>query len=319
MDIQPLSIFICPIASITTTSLPGGIEGTSYSQTIMTMGGVSPMIFSIVSGSLPPGLSLDPSSGTISGIPTASGTFNFTVQFTTGCGSVATQPLSIFICPTITITTTSLPGGIEGTSYSQTIMTTGGMSPITFSIVSGSLPTGLSINSSTGTISGTPTAGGTFNFTVQAASSCGSVATQNLSIFICPAISIITTSLPGGIEGTSYSQTIMTMNGVSPTFSIVSGSLPTGLSINSSTGTISGTPTAGGTFNFTVKAASSCGSVATQPLSIFICPTITITTTSLPGGTEGTPYSATILTTGGVSPITFSIVSGSGSLPLAYL
>ena len=311
MATQPLSIFICPTITITTTSLPGGVKGTFYSETIMTSGGMAPITFSIVSGSLPTGLSINSSTGTISGTPTANGTFSFTVQATSGCGSVATQPLSIFICPTITITTTSLPGGIEGMSYSQTIMTTGGMTPITFSIVSGSLPPGLSINSSTGTISGTPTAGGTFNFTVQATSGCGSVATQPLSISICGTLTITTTSLPSGMEGTPYSEMIMTSGGGSPTFMIVSGNLPPGLSLNSSNGTISGTPTANGTFSFTVQATNSCGNMATQPLSISICPAISITTTTLPGGTAGTFYTATIMTMNGVPPLNFSIASGS--------
>mgnify|MGYP005807243017 FL=1 len=81
-----------------------------------------------------------------------------------------------------TITTDSLPNGTEGTSYSQTLTATG-TAPITWSVTSGSLPTGLTLNESTGLISGTPTSQGTSNFTVTASNNSGSDS-EELSIII---------------------------------------------------------------------------------------------------------------------------------------
>jgi hypothetical protein len=177
-DIQDFSIPVCALPDITTTSLPSGIVGTAYSATINAMGS-TPITFTLASGSLPPGLSLS-SAGVISGTPTTAGTFSFTVRATNSCGT-DTQALSITICQLPAITTTSLENAAEGFPYSATVNATGS-TPITFSIVpgSGNLPSGLTLNSSTGEISGTPAAGTgspegtTYNFTVRASNACGS-------------------------------------------------------------------------------------------------------------------------------------------------
>ena len=180
----------CPPITITTTLLPNGVVGMPYSQTIQTSGGLAPITFSIVSGNLPTGLSLDPSSGIISGIPISAGTFQFTVRAAAVCGNFIDQILSITIitCPPITITTTVLSNGVVGTPYSQTIQTSGGLAPITFSIVSGNLPTGLSLDPSSGIISGTPTSASFIIFIVRATSNCGNFADQEFNIGISPSL-----------------------------------------------------------------------------------------------------------------------------------
>ena len=184
-----------PPLTITTTSLPGGTVGQAYSQSVTATGGTTAYSWSIVSGSLPPGLSLSPTgtpSATISGTPTTAGTYNFTVQVTDSAAATDTQALSITIAPapTLTITTTSLPGGTVGQAYSQAVTATGGATPYSWSIVSGSLPPGLSL-SPTGTpsttVSGTPTTAGTYNFTVQVTDSVAATDTQALSITISSA------------------------------------------------------------------------------------------------------------------------------------
>ena len=264
---------------ITTTSLPGGQQDVSYSQTVQATGGKTPYTWSIDSGSLPSGLSLGSSTGTISGTPTSYGTSNFTVEVSDDQATpdTDTQALSITIAPEdVTITTTSLPNGQQGVWYSQTVQATGGDTPYTWSIDSGSLPAGLSLGSSTGTISGTPTSYGTSNFTVKVTDdwSPANTDTQALSITIAPEdIEITTTSLPDGTVSSAYSQTVQATGGDTPyTWSIDSGSLPAGLSLGSSTGTISGTPTSSGTSNFTVKVTDdwSPANTDTQALSITI-------------------------------------------------
>jgi hypothetical protein len=170
----PLSITINgpPPLIISTTTLPGGVEGSAYNATVtVSSGGVSPLTWSISAGGLPAGLSLNAQTALISGIPTAQGTFNLTVQVMDSAipPQTATQPLSITIGPpgTLTITTTTLPGGTTNNSYSAPLHATGGVQPFHWSVSLGNLPSGLKLDPNSGLISGTPIAAGTSAFTVK--------------------------------------------------------------------------------------------------------------------------------------------------------
>lgn len=169
-------------------TLRPGTQNTPYiTQTLAATGGATPYTWSVVAGSLPPGLILDASSGSITGTPTATGTFNFTAQVTDANSQTATQNFSITIFPPVVITTTSFPDGTVGQFYSASIQTTGGFQPLSYFISSGSLPPGLTkFHSENNTISGTPTTAGTYNFTVQATDRSGSTDTKALSITINP-------------------------------------------------------------------------------------------------------------------------------------
>ncbi len=184
-----------PTLTVTTTTLPGGTVSQAYSQQVTAAGGSGTYGWSVVSGSLPPGLSLSPSgtpSATITGTPTTPGTYPFTVQVTDGASANDTQALSITIAPAaaLAITTTSVADGTVDSAYSQTVTATGGSTPYSWNVVSGSLPPGLSLSPSgtpSATISGTPTTEGTFAFTVQVGDAAAATDTQALSITVGPA------------------------------------------------------------------------------------------------------------------------------------
>ena len=310
-DTQALSVTVnaLPPLNITTTSLPAATVGTAYSQTLAATGGTTPYTWSLASGTLPAGLSLS-GGGVLSGTPTTAGSFSFTPQVTDGIGATDTQPLSLTVSAPLNITTTSLPAATVGTAYSQALAATGGTTPYTWSLATGTLPPGLSLSGG-GVLSGTPTTAGSFSFTVRVTDSASATDTQPLSVTVSAPPNITTTSLPAATVGTAYSQTLVATGGTTPyTWSLAAGSLPPGLSLNGAV--LSGTPTTAGTSNFTVRVTDNVGATDTQALSLTVNapPPVNITTTSLPGGTVGAPYSQTLAATGGIAPYTWSLSSG---------
>lgn len=218
----------------------------------------------------------------------------------------------------LTIVTSGLPQGTVNQAYSASVSGSGGKPPYTWA-VSPALPANLSFDPTTGAITGTPVAVGStsLTFTLIDSSAPPQVVQKSLGLTINPApvpLSIITTSLPGGNVGRAYSQPVQATGGTAPlTWSITVGTLPQNLNLGPATGVISGTPTATGTSSFTVHVADIGGQQDTQALSINIGPPIppTITTTSLPGGTVGQPYSQVLQATGGTGTLVWSLSGGS--------
>jgi hypothetical protein len=308
----------CPAITITTASLPNGTGGVAYPTTTLTASAANDAAttytWTIDSGALPTGLTL--SAGVISGTPTGlGGDFTVTVKATGNCstGQTATKAFTFTIgCPTISITTSSLPNGTAGAAYSQQLAASGATT-YTWAIDSGALPTGLTL-SSAGLISGTPTgAGGSFPVTVRATGNCsaGQIATKAFTLVIgCPAISITTASpLTAGTVGTAYSQTLAATpaNSAPFTWSVVSGSLPAGLTL-SSAGVISGTPTTAVTSAaFTVQATGNCstGQTITKAFTLTVNKgTATVTLSNMTQTYTGSPLTPTATT----SPAGLTIV-----------
>lgn len=175
-----------PPLTVTPTTLPSGTVGTPYSQTLAATGGTPPYTWSLAQGSsLPTGLSLS-SSGIISGTPTTAGTSTFAVSATDSGTPVQTaaQQLSLTVnaqvgSTSLTIATTGLPDGVAGTPYAANLAAFGGTAPYTWSITSGTLPAGLSLDSQTGDITGTPTTANTSTLTVNVSGSASPAQTTS--------------------------------------------------------------------------------------------------------------------------------------------
>ena len=228
------------------------------------------------------------------------------------------------LASSLAITTSSLPGATVGTAYGETLAATGGRSPYTWSLASGSLPPGLSLSTSKGVIWGTPTASGTYSFVVRVKDSATYPATaihaESIAIAAKKTSSLVitTSSLPNGIVGAAYSATLSASGGIQPyTWTLTSGQLPTGLSLGATSGSISRIPTATGTYTFTIQVKGHLGGTASRSYTVSIDSPVGIITTSLPNGVVKVAYNVTLCASGGTPPYSWSLASG--SLPAGLL
>ena len=297
----------------TSSPLPNAIlnaagQGIPYSTTILSSG-AAPITYSVISGSLPGGLSLS-SSGVISGTPASTGTSSFTVQAENSLGA-DTRVFTLSVYQPPAVTTVTLGYARLGTPYSAQL-TASGSQPITYQLTSGGLPVGLSLAGTTGLITGTPTAAGTYSFTVTATNIAGVSVAVPLTITAGMALAIATqASLPAGTVGQPYTPLQFTALGIDTDSSVawswgVSGR-PPGLSFTTA-GVLSGTLTTAGTYSFDVTITNG-SAVATTTCTLEAGQVPTLSGSDVLYGTISRPYTA-VLSADGLQPITYRMSSG---------
>ena len=173
------------LSAASAATLPTGIEGKPYSATPATAsGGVAPFTWSVVSGALPAGVTVNPATGAVQGRPTAYGTFTFTLGVRDASGQTATAGGTITIVRALDLVTTKLRAATVDESYKATLRTLGGQAPRTFAVTGGKLPAGLKLNAKTGVISGKPKAAGTFRFRVTARDALGQRSSERITLVV---------------------------------------------------------------------------------------------------------------------------------------
>jgi hypothetical protein len=295
------------------TGLADGYRGRAYSQTLATRG-KEPYSWS-VQGALPPGLTLT-TSGQLSGTPTATGTFTPSLSLTDALGQALSGPASLVIYEPPAITTTQYADGYVGDAYTTPAAGAGGKAPLTWSLASGALPAGVSLNATTGALSGTPTQAGPFSFTLQVRDANNEEASRPLqgTLYAPPALTSPAT-LPSAYAGQPYTAALTATGGKGTlTFSIASGALPSGLSLSSSgaiTGTVNASVAHATTSTFTVRVQDTNGKAITQALELTTHRLPQIASTALTVATEGVDYRASE-----ASPERLQVDYGRG--PLGY-
>ncbi len=337
--------------TVTPTTVPDGLVGLNYMTVqLNASGGVAPYnwftgSFSSPSTSVPPGMQFN-SNGTITGTPTTAGTYAFPVDVDDQHDDFGSATINITILP-MSITTTSLPAATVGEQYSAQLQVNGGVGAITWSIQCvncssrmgsfgsppGSaqrsrsalepphglvLPTGLSLNPSSGLISGVPTESGLYQFTVVAEDQASNIASQTLSINVSACVPTLAPAspLPPGDVSIPYSAVTFAVSGCpDSTFTFSEqpidpfnpNTLPPGLFISNS-GVLKGTPTGAGAFSFFITLTDQNQQQAQFQYSVTINPLPTITTTSpLPNGPVGVLYSQQISASSGTPPYVFDM------------
>lgn len=313
---------LAPTIVVSPVTLPATDPGIAYSQTITASGGVAPYGFTVTSGSLPSGLTLA-SGGALTGSATQIGSFNITVTATDANGQIGSRAYTIVVnAPTLTMTPAAgTLTATYGAAYSQSFIVSGSDGPYSH-VLTGALPAGVTFTGST--LSGTPTVPGNYPITITATDTvltgAGSpfALAQNYTLSVlAPTIVVNPATLPGMTAGLAYSQSLSASGGVAPyVFSVTSGTLPIGLSLGSG-GTLSGTATTSGSFNFTVRATDANGQAGSRAYSVVVAvPTISVTPGTLPGVVAGEAYSQPLTISGGIAP--YAVVQ-TGTLPAGLI
>ncbi|MGU3658394.1 putative Ig domain-containing protein [Methylobacterium fujisawaense] len=291
-----------------------GIVGSTFTAALSASGGSGSYTFALASGTLPPGLSLNASTGAIGGTPTTAGLYQgLQVRATDSVGRQGFSPAFAITVDAVISVSGALTNGSVGSSYLANIVARGGRTPYAYALAAGTLPPGLTLDGSTGAISGTPTTGGTFSgIQVRVTDVLGrSAATASLSMQVLAPLAIVGAPNAYAIRGTAYSSGVSGSGGRAPySFSLASGSLPPGLALSSS-GTITGTPTTSGS-SFNLRLQDADGRIVVGPaFSITVSDPLTVRVSVQPyTAVQGEAYGAHLIASGGAGPYTFSVANG---------
>ncbi len=311
----------CNAITLDPPTLPGGTVSASYGQTISASGGADPYTYKVISGALPPGIVPLTFDGllSLSGTPTESGTFRFTVAATDSQGCSGEREYTILI-PAIpcalTLSPATLPDARACTFYTQTISAMGGSGR--YKYTASTLPIGLTLSPTIATrfvsLSGTVRRPDAYTFTVTAEDTVTHcIVSRTYTLKVLCNVMVFPETLPDATTCASYCQTFTASCGTPPytfSFSFLSGTPPAGL-LPSSDGMLCGIPTAPGPTTVTVTATDARGCTGSRTYTFTAACHIAISPPVLPNRSVNVPYSQQLKASCGTPPYTFTKVSGS--------
>lgn len=264
------TMVVLPDLAVTTKTLPNGAPGVPYSaQLEFSNSEVGwPVTWTITSGSLPGGLTLS-SGGLVSGTPTGVDSKTFTVRASEQFRRWGEQELTLTVGTSLQAAGSFGPGEV-GLRYSASVKGTGGIAPLSYA-AQGTLPPGVTLDTKTGVLSGTPTDRGVYGFKVVVSDAAKQQTTVPAVVRIVAHVSVSTTRLPFAHVGSAYGAQLRAKGGLAPrTWRLRRGYLPRGLRLDRRTGTILGVPRATGRHRLTVEARDRLGAAATKALDLFV-------------------------------------------------
>jgi hypothetical protein len=308
---MPYTLLVNPAPTISPASLAAATQSEAYSQVFTVSSGTAPFTWS--ASGLPSWLTFNAMTAKLSGTATT-GSFTFTVKVTDANGVSASTPYTLLVNPAPTISPASLAAATQSEAYSQVFTVSAGTAPFTWS--ASGLPSWLTFNSATATLSGAATTG-SFTFTVKVTDANGVSASTPYTLLVNPAPVILPATLPAANQYATYSQQFSVTPGTgTPPFTWSAVTLPSFLGFNPATQILSGTPMVSGSFPVTIKVTDANGVAASPTYSLLVNAVgVVISTSSLPSGEYGAPYTFTPSATSGTAPYTWSLGPG-GVLPV---
>jgi hypothetical protein len=293
------------LLNMVTLYLPSAEIDDNYEERIL-VNGATPFAFSLAYGNLPPDLSLNEQTGTISGKLKTPGSYTFYIGVSDATDSYSEREFTIVVVDRLTITTQSLPRGTKNQDYFENILATGGTPPYTFTLNSGSLPTNL-VLSKTGKLTGQPTKTGTYQASIQVVDSENRIRDKSFTIQIVDPLIIQTNRLNDGIINTQYNQDLSASGGYGDyLWTIYSGTLPPNLSIDNQTQKLTGNPNQSAYKTIILSVKDTDGRIAYKDLILHIVRPLTIPMSTLPNALKNDLYSEAIPIQGGIGSFTYS-------------
>lgn len=311
---KQFTLLVVPPLQIITTGLPSAAVGQPYSAQLQATGGTGQYEWSISETPLPAGIVLDPASGALSGTPTgATGPYTFTIQLADLAAQLFTsRDLTITVIRNITILTTALPNATVSQPYAFQLQGSGAANPVWTLLLTAQTPPLFTL-SQDGLFNGFPLSAGKYSVNVQLADrQFSEVATRTFPFFITLGpLDILESVIPPANQNVAYPPFSLTPVGGLPPYTWSMAANSAGMGIDPNSGAISGTPTTAGGFDLAVTLTDSTGAVFSRTYTLGVSRAVTITTTSLPDGSPGAPYSATLTGTGGSIPFAWAVSAGS--------